>query len=160
MTVLRTPAALTRDPATGETARHRRRRRAVATAVAALVQLAGVPMVAGVAPLGAQASSATGTLPTTGRRWVAQNAPRGLIIVWDLVPGAKGYRLYQLGTSSGGADRLLATAASNANQYIVNLRNDMMSVPLRYAIETLDAAGLPSARAEFNVVTPVEPGAA
>ena len=101
---------------------------------------------------------ATGSLPAPRGLWVAQNSPRGLTIVWNGVAGAKGFRLYQV--SGNAPERLLGNLAPNVGSFVVIVRNEMLSVPQRFSIETVDAAGRPSARAAFNVVTPIDPGPA
>ena len=126
-------------------------RRSALHALVLLLAAAPVP-----ATLAAQ--GAAGSLPAPRGLWVAQNSPRGLTIVWNGVPGAKGFRLYQV--SGSGPERLLGNLAPNVSSFVVIVRNEMLSVPQRFTIETLDAAGRPSARAAFNVVTPIDPGPA
>jgi hypothetical protein len=81
----------------------------------------------------------------------AQTSAKEITLSWQAVPGAREYRIHTdppLPTRRGGADMVAAGNATRAILFVVAVGRTQ-----RFWIETVDARGQVSERAEFNPVT-------
>ena len=85
-------------------------------------------------------------IPT--RLWATQTSPAQLVLCWDTVPGASEYRLYQRTNT----DKRIATAARNAQTWIIPLTAAMVGTTLQYEISAVNPKTGESPIVPFNAV--------
>jgi hypothetical protein len=79
--------------------------------------------------------------------WAAQNSPTSITLVWSSASGATGYRI-----SAGGK---IERAGASTLRWVVPISGGMFGKPFQSSIQTVNASGSVSERAEFPTVTPV-----
>jgi hypothetical protein len=79
--------------------------------------------------------------------WAAQNSPTSITLVWSSASGAAGYRI--------SAGSKIERAGASTLRWVVPVSGGMFGKPFQASIQTVNASGLLSERAEFPTVTPV-----
>ena len=108
--------------------------------------LAALALILAAVPATAQQ---TPDMPT--RLWAGQTSASQVQLRWDTVPGAAEYRLYQR-TSATQVTRI-ATAARNAQSWVIPLKSSMAGTTLQYQLSAVHPKLGESAIVPFNPVT-------